>query len=164
MTGRRSNILLAGLIAVSSVTPAVACDALKGTTAWDSVWTTYGDPFFGGAWANARGGSAYIQRTLTKPATVSGFFMRAGGSDVTADGSILTVKVRRKSDGAWQTVFDLRNAVVGRDFSGGASPRRLAPVTVTFPDVEVTALRIAMSGHGWFALDQTLFFVRGCSS
>ena len=40
----------------------------------------------------------------------------------------------------------------------------MGPITVTFPEMQVSALRIDMTGHGWFSLDQTMFFVRGCSS
>lgn len=143
---------------------ASACDALKGTTGWDSLFKTYGDPFFGGSWSNSRGGSAFIQRNLTKPASITGFYMRIAGSDVTADGSRILVRAKRTSDGVWQPLMDVRDIVIGRDFSGGATPRRMGPITVTFPEVEVSSIRIDMVGNGWFAIDQTMFFVRGCSS
>lgn len=159
-----SVIASAAIAAVAFAAPANACSALSGSTSWDSVFKTYGDPFFGGSWSNSQGGSAYIQRTLSAPAKTTGFYMRIAGSDVSADGSRILVRAKRKSDGLWQTLMDVRGIVIGRDFSGGATPRRMAPITVTYPEIEVTALRIDMTGNGWFAIDQTMFFVRGCYS
>jgi hypothetical protein len=144
--------------------PAQACSALAGSTGWDSVFKTYGDPFFGGSWSNSKGGSAYIQRSLKSPAKITGFYMRIAGSDVTADGSRILVRAKLTADGTWKTLMDVRDIVIGRDFSGGVTPRRMGPITVTFPETEVSALRIDMTGNGWFAIDQTMFFVRGCSA
>lgn len=159
-----ATALLLGCLTATPAAAAVVvtCPALQGSTTYDSMANLVGDPFFGGRWSNARNTSAYIQRILKAPATIHGLYIHAGGSDVSSDGSRILVRARLKSTGTWKTLLDLREVVIERDFSYG-TPRRIGPISTTFDPIEVTGLRIDMTGHGWFDLRNAMFLTTGCS-
>jgi hypothetical protein len=150
------------LLGCAIATPALACSALTGTTTYDSKRVLTADPFFGGTWGNAANGSAFIQRTLSKSAQIYGFYLRYGGTDMNSVGSRILVRAKLKSTATLFTILDLRDAVVERNFSSG-TPTNIGPVTVMFPVKEVTALRVDMTGNGWFDLADMLFPTVGCN-
>ena len=156
------HFALALLLGCVIATPALACSALSGTTTYDSKRVLTADPFFGGTWGNAANGAAYIQRTLSKPAQIYGFYLRYGGTDMNSVGSRILVRAKLKSNASWFTILDLRDAVVERNFSSG-TPTKIGPVTVMFPVKEVTALRVDMTGNGWFDLANMMFLTVGCN-
>lgn len=144
----------------ASIGGAMACDALNGTTTYDSKFAMVGDPFQGGNWSNAANGKAWIQRTLKAPVNLFGVYLGSGGSDITTDNVRIKVSARLTT-GAWKTLVEVAGADVERPISG--SGNMVAPVTVRFANIKVNALRVDMTGNGWFSLDRSMFFVEGCS-
>jgi len=150
------------VVAATAASAAPPCPALAGTTFYDSTHTLVGDPFFGGRWSNAKNGKAYVQRSLTKPATLYGFSLGQAGSDMTTVGSRIAITAK-KPDGTTVTLLDLRGVAVGRDFSPGGAGTVTSPLFVRFPPVEVKSIRVDMTGNGWFLLYNLTFNVLGCS-
>lgn len=138
---------------------AQACSALDGITAYDSVYTMIGDPFQGGSWSNAANGSAWIQRKLKTPATIFGLYLGSGGTDITTEGAKLIVRAF-KTNGTWSTLVDIRTTDIERPITGQGTIT--SPITVRFPPIKVSAIRVDLTGHGWFSLERMLVFADGC--
>lgn len=161
---RTSFALAAGLavVAATAAIPASACSNLAGITGYDSKYSLVGDPFFGGRFSNARNGSSYIARRLTKPAQIFGFYLGSAGSDVTTANSQILIKAQ-KTDNSWVTLLNMNEVAVNRTFSGSGSGKVVGPITENFPVLTVKAIRVEMKGNGWFLLNNLMLFVVGCS-
>ncbi|WP_237154017.1 hypothetical protein [Oryzibacter oryziterrae] len=154
------SLMVAAAVGVLSAGAANACDALNGTTTYDSVSNITGDPLQGGNWSNAANGGAWMQRVLNKPASIFGVYLGLAGTDITTVGSRIKISMRQ-TNGAWKTIVDLREADIVRPITGQGTI--MDPLTIRFPPITVTTVRVDMSGHGWFAFDKTMFFVSGCT-
>ncbi len=102
-----------------------------------------------------------MERKLDKPAKIFGLHIGLAGSDVTTAGSSIRVS-GQMMNGSWKTLINLTDAAVSRGFSGPGGTV-LSPITMKFPEIEVSKIRIEMKGNGWFGWNASFFHVRGCT-
>jgi hypothetical protein len=132
----------------------------NGTASYDSVYKgsppgyPYSgfNPFEGGLWSNSGPGSAWAAYEFNHAERVSYIFIRLAGTDVTARGSVIEVAVRAAPDGDWIPVFNMREKVINRDFSGGKSGPRTGPIMIALGKQAIWGVKVSMWGHGWFGL------------
>jgi tetratricopeptide (TPR) repeat protein len=133
--------------------PAGVPTAPRGTSSWGTVYqpNSHGDAFEGGAWCNARNGSDWLQRTFDGVYEIREIAVGKAGSDVSTDGVRIVLKLQRP-DGTWVVIDELRDTNIGwAELSGGARGRSLPAYSKALtPPVAARAVRIELSGHGWF--------------
>lgn len=121
-----------------------------GKLTYDSIYGKLINPFEGGiGWSNAQGGSSWLQYSYPQPVAVGQIVIEMAGTDITSAGSIITVSVMEGS--SWRTVYTLRDKVINRGFSGGLSGPQVGPQTIEVNGSAVSAVKVDMTGHGWFA-------------
>lgn len=132
-----------------------------GVASYDSVYTgsppgyPYAgfNPFEGGLWSNSGPGSAWALYAFNRAEQTSHIYIRLGGTDVTSRGSVIEVAVRMVPDGDWIPIFNMRDKVINRDFSGGKSGPRTGPIMITLgKQMMICGVKVSMWGHGWFGL------------
>jgi hypothetical protein len=144
---------LAALILISlfSVASTSAEQITGGVASFDSVGGG-GNPFERQAWGNAKGGSSWAQYELPSPKLVKSIYIKSAGTDIRSEGSSITLFI--KADGEWKRIYELRDMVINRDFSGGVKGPQVGPVRVNLANpTAITGVRIEMTGHGWFAAE-----------
>lgn len=112
-----------------------------------------GNVFHGGLWSSSRGGSDWLQYDFGATHLVHEVRIARLATDVTTSGAHMLVKLRRQ-DGAWLKVLDLRESNINHSqLSGGAQGRSVGSQVKTFEPIWATALRVEITGHGWFLAD-----------
>lgn len=149
-----SRLLVMGsaalMLTASIAFTAAAGQVTGGTATFDSVGQG-GNPFERGAWGNARNGNAWAQYELPAPTLVRSIYIKSAGTDITSSGSVIDVKVKL-SDG-WHSVYKLKEQVINRGFSGGGRGPQTGPIRINLGNVEISGVRLDMSGNGWFAAE-----------
>lgn len=128
-----------------------------GRFTYDSLYGKLVNPFEGGiGWSNRRGGSSWLQYTYPQPVQVGTIHIEMAGTDVTSAGSSISVSVQEGS--TWRTVYKLTDKVINRSFSGGNRGPQVGPQTIKVGGGAVNAIRVDMTGHGWFAASDIRVF------
>lgn len=121
-----------------------------GILTYDSIYGKSVNPFDGGKWwSNAQGGHSWLQYTYPEPVAVGRIAIEMAGTDITSAGSSITVSVKEGS--TWRTVYTLKDKVINRGFSGGVTGPQVGPQTIDVNGTAVSAVKVDMTGHGWFA-------------
>jgi hypothetical protein len=144
-------ILPAIFSAVVSVSPAVASQIVGGVATFDSVYGNSGNPFEGGNWSNASGGSAWAEYDFAQPTEAKSIYVKMAGTDVTSNGSEIRLLIRDQA--GWRQIYRLADKVINRGFSGGTTGPQIGPVRINLGRVAITGVRLEMKGHGWFAAE-----------
>lgn len=159
--------LLSALLLPSTASAQIAgggggsCPSFAGTNSFDSTSELYGDPFQGGAWGNSRNGGAYAVRTFRNVAYIRGIHVGSAGSDITTNGSRITITLVRPDNSRF-IALDLHGAAINRGFSPGNSGTVVGPLTIDFPEVATKSIVVTMRGNGWFMLNRMNFALSRC--
>lgn len=134
----------------------------RGTDTFDSISTIAGDPFDGGAWSNARNGSAAASRTLSSAVCIAGVEVRSAGTDVDTANSLIEIVLTGPS-GERFLALQVLDAAIDRDFSPGGTARVSLPAqNRRFAPVPTGRIDLTMRGHGWFRISGLRFAVVPC--
>ena len=133
-----------------------------GTDSYDSTSKIVGDPFDGGAWSNARNGSAAASRTFAAPVCIAGVQVASAGTDVDTDGSLIEIVLTDPAGGRF-VALQMLDTAIARDFSpGGRAHASAPPQSRSFAPFPTRRIDLTMRGHGWFLVSGLRFTVVPC--
>ena len=145
-----------------STTPSPPHGLPRGTDSYDSTSKIVGDPFDGGAWSNARNGSAAASRTFASPVCIAGVQVASAGTDVDTNGSLIEIVLTDPAGGRF-VALQMLDTAIARDFSPGGNAHASAPPqSRSFAPFPTRRIDLTMHGHGWFQVSGLRFTVVAC--
>lgn len=109
-----------------------------------------GNIFQGGTWCSSQGGSDWVQGKLDTYHNLHQIRIDSFSTDVTTQGAVIKVKVHTPK--GWLLVKEYRNTNINRTaLTGGGRANSVGPQSIVLsPPQPVNAVRIEITGHGWF--------------